>query len=83
MYHRFGIITDSDVISSRKLTNSLNLVRICLDEVLGGLGGPSLLVSLTAQFNWTIPSFDEEGRPSMAGQGLSATYDLVWKCFEH
>ena len=50
---------------------------------LGGLGGSHLLVSLTVQFSWTIPSFDEEGRPSKAGPGLSATYYLVWRCFEH
>ena len=34
---------------------------------VGGLGGSCLLVSLTVQLSWTIPSFDEEGRPSMAG----------------
>ena len=49
---------------------------------LGGLDGPHILVSFTAQFSWTIPSFDEEGRPSVAGQGLSATYHLVWRHFE-
>ena len=48
---------------------------------LGGLGGSHLLVSLTAQFSWTIPSFGEEGRPSVAGWGLSATYHLVWRHF--
>ena len=63
-------------------------VRSCLTLVcsnvgfLGGHGRSHLLVSLTAQFSWTIPSFDEEGRPSMAGPGLSATYHLVWRCFE-
>ena len=36
---------------------------------LDGLDGSHLLVSLTAQFSCTIPSFVEEGRPSMAGQG--------------
>ena len=50
---------------------------------LGGLGESHLLVCLTVQFSWTIPSFDEEGRPSMAGPGLSATYQLVWRHFEH
>ena len=49
---------------------------------LGGLGGSCLLVSLTAQFSWTIPSYDEERRPSMACPGLCATYHLVWRCFE-
>ena len=49
---------------------------------LGGLGGSCLLVSLTAQFSWTISSFDEEERPSIAGPGLSATYYLVWKGIE-
>ena len=44
---------------------------------LGGLDGTCLLVSLTAQFSWTFHSFDEEGRPSMASPGLSATYHLV------
>ena len=50
---------------------------------LGGLDGSHLLVSLTVQFSCTIPSFDEEGRPSMTGPALSATYHLVWRCFEH
>ena len=50
---------------------------------LGGLDGSCLLVSLIAQFSWTIQSFDEEGRPSMASPGLSATYHLVWRCFQH
>ena len=36
---------------------------------LGGLGGSCLLVSLTVQFSWTIPSFNEEGRPSIAASG--------------
>ena len=49
---------------------------------LAGLDGSCLLVSLTAQFSCTIPSFNEEGRPSMAGPGLSATYHLVWRHFE-
>ena len=38
---------------------------------------------LTAQLSWTISTFDEEGRPHMAGLGLSATYCLVSRCFEH
>ena len=50
---------------------------------LGRLGGSHMLVSLTVQFSWTIPSFDEEKRPSMAGQGLSTTCHLVRRCFEH
>ena len=50
---------------------------------LGRLDGSHLLVSLTAQFSWTIHSFDEEVMPSMGGPGLSATYCLVWRCFEH
>ena len=87
-YHRFGNITECDVISSRELTNTLKLVRI--DDIftgiewrskaisglaysdvgfLGGQGGLCLLVSLTAHFSWTVPSFDKEGRPSMAGPG--------------
>ena len=63
-------------------------VRLCLTLVcsvvgfLGGLGGSHLLVSFTMQFNYTISSFDEERRPSMAGPGLSATYHLVWRCFQ-
>ena len=61
-------------------------VRSCLIlacSVVGFLGGSHLLMSLTVQFSWTIPKFDEEGRPSMAGPGLPATYHLVWRCFEH
>ena len=49
---------------------------------LGGLSGPHLLVSLNVQLSWTIPIFDEEGRPSMAGSGLSAAYHMVWRYFE-
>ena len=49
---------------------------------LFALDGLHLLVSLTVQFSCTISSFDEEGRPSMTGLGLSATYHLVWRCFE-
>ena len=49
---------------------------------LDGMGVSHLLVSLTAEFNSTIPSFDEEVRPSMAGPGLSATHHLVWRYFE-
>ena len=100
MYHIFGIITESDVISSRESTNTFKLVRIGLNEdligvqwrsevmpvlnmfCLGFLGGSQLLVSLTTQFSWAIPNYDEEGRPSMADSGLSATYHLVWRCFE-
>ena len=37
MYHRFGIIMESDVVSSRALTNTLKLVRVGLDEVLTGV----------------------------------------------
>ena len=37
MYHRFGIITKSDVISSRESINTLKLVRIGLDEVFTGV----------------------------------------------
>ena len=33
MYHRFGIITESYVISSRELTNTLKPVRLGLNEV--------------------------------------------------
>ena len=64
-------------------------VRSCLLLVhsvvgfLGGLSGSHLLVSLTVQFSWKIPSFDEEESPSMASPGLSATYHLVWGHFEH
>ena len=83
---------ESDVVSSRELTNTLKPVgigplmrsslmlsgevRSCLllahsvVGFLGGLGGSHLLVSLAAQFSWTIPSFDEERRPNMAGSGL-------------
>ena len=49
---------------------------------LGWLVRSHLLVSLTVQFSWTICSFDEEGKPSMAGPRMSATYHLVWRCFE-
>ena len=49
---------------------------------LGGLGGSCLLVSLTTHFSYTISMSDEEGRPCMAGPGLSATYHLIWRCFE-
>ena len=68
----------------RSLLELSGEVRSCLTLLhsvvgfLGRLGGSYLLVSLTAQFNWTIPSFDEAGRYSMAGPGLSATYHLVW-----
>ena len=63
-------------------------VRSCLTLAcsvvgfLGGMGVLCLLVNLTVQFSWTISSFDEEGRPSMAGPGLSATYHLVWRHFD-
>ena len=105
MYHRFSIIMESDVISSRESSNTLKPVWIGLDEVFTGVesgevrshltlacsvvgflvgqGESHLLVSLTAQFSWTIPSFDEEGRPSIGGPGLSATYHLVWRHFEY
>ena len=104
MYHRFGTIMESDVISSRESTNTLKVVGIGLDKVFTGVewrsevtsdlstfwsrfpgweSGSCLLLSLTAQISWIIPRFDEEGRPSMAGPGLSATNHLVWRCFEH
>ena len=73
----------------RSLLELSGEVRSCLTLActvvgfLGGPGGSCLLVSLTMKFSWTIPSFDEEGKPSMAGPGLSATYHLVWRCFEH
>ena len=103
MYHRFGIITESDLVSSRELTNTLKPVRAGLNQsslelcgkvrscltlacsvvvFLGGQGRSHLLVSLTAQFSWTIISFHEEGSPSMAGPELSATYHLVRKWFK-
>ena len=37
MYHRFGIITESDVISSRESTNTLKPVGVGLDEVFDGV----------------------------------------------
>ena len=37
MYHRFGIIMESDVISSRESTNTLKPVRVGLNEVFTGL----------------------------------------------
>ena len=43
-----------------------------------GLSGSHILVSQTAKSIWMIPSFDNEGRSSIAGPGLSAT--CQWVC---
>ena len=37
MYHRFGIITESDVINSMEMTNTLKPVRVSLAEVFAGV----------------------------------------------
>ena len=75
-----GAFNHINVSSNFSIAQRSHLTVVCF---LGGLGGSCLLLSLTAQLNWTIPSFDKEGRPSMASAGLSATYNLVWRCFEH
>ena len=50
MYHRFGIIMESDVISSRELTNALKLVGIGLDKVLAGLEWRSEVMPVLSTF---------------------------------
>ena len=37
MYHRFGIIMESNVLSSRELTNTLKPVGVGLNEVFAGV----------------------------------------------
>ena len=37
MYYMFGMIAESDVISSRQTTNTLKMVRVDLDEVFTGV----------------------------------------------
>ena len=67
---------------SREVRSHLTLACAVVG-FLGRLVGSCLVVSFSLQFSWTISSFDEKGRPSMAGPGLSAMYHLVWRCSEH
>ena len=50
MYHRFGIITESDMIRSRELTNTLKPVGIGLGEVFAGVEWRSEVTSDFSMF---------------------------------
>ena len=46
-----------------------DLSTVLVVGFLGGLGGSHLLVSLTAQFSWTIPSLMRKGDQVLLVQG--------------
>ena len=50
MYHRFGIIVKSDLISSRESTNTLKPVGIGLDEVFAGVEWRSEVTPVLSTF---------------------------------
>ena len=46
--------------------------------LLDGLGVQCIHANCTVQFSCMTPSFEDDGRPSIVGPDVSATYHWVW-----